>query len=107
MKRIALSKEEKLVLRWIVLNRDGLPPGIDDDAFLDAVVSLTEKKLVKSKINYDDVLAAETTAKGRVYCSRNPHLWNPINWTMIAAIAACVAAISATIALFVSCQKYI
>lgn len=58
MKRIALSKEEKLVLRWIVLNRDGLPPGIDDDVFLDAVVSLTEKKLVKSKINYDDVLAA-------------------------------------------------
>ena len=31
----------------------------------------------------------------------NPWLLNPVNWTMVAAIAACVAAVIAMIALFV------
>ena len=30
-------------------------------------------------------------------------LLNPVNWTMVAAIAACMAAVAATLALFVSC----
>ena len=104
MERIRLSTEEKQVLRWVALSRDGLPPGFDTDMFLDAVVTLTEKRLLKSIINYDDVIDAELTPKGRVYLSRNPHLWNPVNWTMVAAIAACVAAIAGIAALFISCS---
>lgn len=103
MERIFLSKEEKKALRWVALRRDGLPPGFDNDTFLEAVATLTEKRLMKSMINYDDVIDAKLTSKGRVYLSRNPYLWNPVNWTMIAAIAACVAAVAATLALFVSC----
>ena len=103
MERIRLSTEERKVLRWVALNRDGLPPGFDNDMFLEAVLTLTEKRLLRSMINYDDVIDVNLTSKGRVYLSRNPHLWNPVNWTMVAAIAACVAAVAATLALFVSC----
>lgn len=44
-----------------------------------------------SRTNYDEVVDAKLTAKGRAYLSQNPHLWNPVNWTKVAAIAACIA----------------
>jgi hypothetical protein len=51
------------------------------------------------------VRAVQLTVKGRAYLSSYPSLTNPVDLTMVAAIAACVAAVSAMLALFVSCVR--
>lgn len=99
-----MSKAEKAALRWVALGRNGTPPDVDSDDFVVAVVTLTEKHLVISKTNYDKVIDARLTVKGRVYLSHNPHLWNPIDRTKVAAIAACATAIAGFLALFISCS---
>ena len=104
MERIRLTKTEKLALRWIALGRKGLPPKVTSDDFFVAVVTLTEKHLVLSKTNYEEIVDARLTAKGRVYLSQNPHLLNPTNWTKVAAIAAWATAIAGFLALFISCS---
>lgn len=50
-----------------------------------------------------DIVDVRLTAKGFAYMNSNPKLLNPINWTKIAAIAACGAVIAAVVALLVSC----
>ncbi len=103
MERIRLSSEEKKVLRELRRGNTDVPHGMCHYAYFDAVVSLTGKRLIRSKTNYDKVIDTRLTPKGYAYMNGNPHLWNPVNWTMVAAIAACVAAVAATLALFVSC----
>lgn len=103
MERIRLSTEEKQVLRELRRGNTDVPHGMCHYAYFDAVVSLTEKRLIVSQINYDEVLDTRLTPKGYAYMNGNPWLLNPVNWTMVAAIAACVAAVAATLALFVSC----
>lgn len=104
MKRIELSKEEKQVIRELRRGNSNIPNGMDNFTYSDAVSSLKEKRLVNAMLNYEDVLDVELTAKGYAYTNANPRLRNPINWTKIAALAACVAAVAATIALFISCS---
>lgn len=103
MERIRLSSEEKKVLRELRRGNTDVPVGMCHYAYFDAVVSLTEKRLILSRTNYDEVIDTRLTPKGYAYMNGNPRLLNPVNWTMVAAIAACVAAVAATLALFVSC----
>ena len=103
MERIYLSRCEKKVLRELRRGNSDIPNGMNNYAYFDAVVSLTEKRLIASHTNYDKVLDMRLIPKGYAYMNANPYLLNPVNWTMIAAIAACVAAVAATLALFVSC----
>lgn len=105
MKRIYLSNEEKKVLRELRRGNDNIPNGMDNFTFAEAVITLTEKKFVRSTVDYERVSSVQLTAKGYAYLLSNPLLLNPIDWAMVAAIAACVAAVSATLALFVSCVK--
>lgn len=106
MERIRLTKDEKRVLRWVALKRSGRPEGMSNDGYFEAVIGLTEKKLLVSATNYDDVLDVDTTAKGRVYCSQNPHLYNPVDWKWLATfITALITAIATTLALFMACSK--
>lgn len=105
MERIRLTKDEKRVLRWVALKRSGRPEGMSNDGYFEAVIGLTEKGLLVSRTNYDDVIDARSTAKGRVYCSQNPHLHNPVDWKWLATfIAALITAISTTLMLFVGCS---
>ena len=104
MERIKLNKNEKRVLRELKRGRDGIPNGMNNYSFTDAVVTLTEKKLIQSKVDYEEVVAAKLTAKGYSYLSSNPSLLNPINWTAVAALGAWIAAIVGIIALFLACS---
>lgn len=104
MERIRLSAEEKKVLRELRRGNADVPHGMSHYAYFDAVVSLTDKRLVLSSTNYDKVEDIKLTSKGYAYMNGNPRLLNPVNLTMVAAIAACVAAVAAMIALFVSCS---
>ena len=105
MKRIYLTNEEKKVLRELMRGNDNVPFGMENFTFADAVITLTEKQLVRSVVDFEKMHAVQLTVKGRAYLSSNPSLLNPVDWTMVAAIAACVAAVSATLALLVSCVK--
>ena len=105
MERIRLSRNEKQVLRELKRGNDNVPAGMDNFTFADAVLSLTEKKLVQSIVNYEEVIDLRLTIKGYAYLSGNPRLLNPADWTLVAAIAACVAAVSATLALFIACGR--
>lgn len=106
MQRIYLTNAEKKILKDLRKGRTSIPEGMDNYTYFDAVVSLKDKKLIKAVTEYDrEVHGIKLLAKGHSYLNVNPHLLNPINWTMIAAIAASIAAISATLALFISCMK--
>ena len=103
MERIRLSKSEKSILRELRRGNDNVPNGMDNFSYFDAVVSLTEKRLVCSKTNYDEVLDVQLTPKGYAYMVANPHLLNPVNWAKVAAIAGIITAAATTLALFVAC----
>ena len=107
MERIYLTSEEKKVLRELRRGNSCVPSGMDNFSFADAVMALRDKGLIKAVVNYEEVLDMKLTVKGYAYMNSNPGLVNPVNWTMIAAIAACVAAVAATLALFISCRHAI
>lgn len=105
MYRIRLSRQEKKILRELKRGRSSVPDGMDNYTFFDAVVSLRDKRLVKAVTEYEtNVHQLCLTAKGYAYLRDNPRLFNPINWTMIAAIGAIVAAIAGVAGLFISCS---
>lgn len=104
MDRIRLSKEEKKILRELNRGNASVPDGMNNYTFFDAVVSLRDKRLVKAIAEYEtDVHGLKLTAKGYAYLRDNKLLLNPVNWTMIAAIGATVAAVAAVLGLFISC----
>lgn len=108
MERIRLSKEEKKVLRKLKRGSSEIPDDMDNYTFVDAVVSLREKSLVKAITEYEtDVIDLRLSGRGYAYLRDNPQLLNPINWTKVAAIGAIVAAIASVAALFISCTKII
>ena len=104
MERIRLSKSEKSILRELRRGNDNVPNGMDNYSYFDAVTSLTEKRLVKSRTNHEEVIDVKLTAKGYSYMVTNPHLLNPIDWSKVAAIAAIITAVATTLALFVACS---
>ena len=105
MRRIYLSRWEKRVLRHLLFGRNGKPEGMDDIAYIAAVIDLDKKGLIKARLNFEEVLEARVTLRGRAYYMYNPLLLNPVNWSQVAAFAAIVAAGAAIAALFVSCLK--
>lgn len=103
MERIRLSENEKSILRELRRGNDNVPVGMDNFSYFDAVVSLSEKGLLRSKTNYDEVLDVQLTPKGYAYMVSNPHLLNPVDWSKVAAVAAIITAVATTLALFVAC----
>lgn len=105
MRRIYLSRWEKRVLRHLFTGYKGIPQGMDDVAYLAAIMDLDKKGFIKARLNYEEVVDVKLTIRGRAYRQFNPLLLNPINWSQVAAMAAIWAAVAATVALFVSCLK--
>ena len=50
-------------------------------------------------------LVCGLTEKGKAYLSDNPKLKNPFTWDIILRYATIIAAVSATLALFVGCIR--
>lgn len=96
MERIKLTKREKRVLRLLLA---GNPEALSDfDA--PSLATLQSKGLVQSALTKEHCVDdARLTTMGKEYISDNPHLLNPINWTLI---FSAIAAIAAVTALFVS-----
>lgn len=104
MERIKLTKEEKKILRELNRGSTSVPDRMNNYAFFDAVVSLKDKRLVMAITEYEtNVHGLKLTARGYAYLRDNQLLLNPVNWAMIAAIGAIVAAIAAVLCLFISC----
>ena len=80
MERIRLNDDEKSTLRRLSLGKAGAPDGMTPDRFTEAVVTLTEKLLVRSVISYDEV---------------------------VGAVAMIVTAVASVIALFIACGRII
>lgn len=77
---------------------------MDNFDYIEAIIGLSEIGLIKSVVNYDEIIDVALLPKGHAYINSNPALHNPINWTMIAAIGACIAALSSITALFLACS---
>jgi hypothetical protein len=69
-----------------------IPQGMDDVAYLTALIDIDKKGLIKARLNHEEVVDVKLTIRGRAYRQFNPLLLNPINWSQVAA-------------LFVSCLK--
>lgn len=104
MERIKLSKAGKTILKELKRGHTGIPDGMDNYTFYDAVVDLRDKKLVKAITEYETLVSGLClTAKGYSYIRNNPMLLNPVNWTKVAAISASIAAIAGILGLFIGC----
>lgn len=104
MERIYLTRTEKRILMHVSSNREKQPGDITPIMFRYSLATLQEKGLVQCKFNYDEVLAASLSVKGRAYLEQNPSLRNPIDWKgIITIIATTITAIATTVALFVAC----
>ena len=106
MERIRLNREEKAVLRNIALQYPHKPTKLSEERFVEAVVTLTEKHLIASVLNYDTVVDCYITTKGKAYLQSNPHLHNPLRWDIITAIATTITAIVAIVALLIACSLH-
>lgn len=107
MERINLSKSEKDVLRMVAVGQCVCPAEYPLHTFNAAIRSLDSKGLVRGAYEEGgNVIDAMMTRGGRQYMSINPNLRNPVNWGMVATLAAAVSAIVSVIALFVACNRF-
>lgn len=106
MERVRLSKAEKAVLKELHRGNSNIPAGIDNFTYVDAVLSLRDKGMVTAHVDYNEVIDVKLTAKGHAYIITNPHLCNPINWSMLAAIGTIATAITTLLALFIACPIF-
>lgn len=107
MERIKLTLPEKKVLKELKVGRLNVPNGVNTFDFIEAVRSLTEKRLIVSRINYDEIIDMKLTSKGQAYIINNPSLRNPIDWKwIITTTLTAITAIATTIALFIACSKF-
>lgn len=88
MERIYLTKSEKRTLRRIKECGSKSAYVSSESYYLD-VLSLLAKGLVDAVVNYDVVVDVKLTYVGKSYLAANPGLVNPVDWTKVAAIAAC------------------
>lgn len=106
MERIRLSKDEKKVLRMVACGLGVCPSEYPSHTFNASVRSLDKKGLVKGAYEEGgNVADARMTQYGRQYIAENPDLRNPVNWNLISAVAAVIAAIAGVLALFVACSR--
>lgn len=105
MERIKLSKSEKQVLRMIASGLHQCPDEYPAHTFNAAVRSLKGKEFVTAHFREGGtVIDARITDYGRQYMAEYPRLFNPLDWSMVAAISSLVATIISTLALFVACS---
>lgn len=104
MERVRLSKAERAILKELYRGNSDVPVGVDCFSYVDAIISLWDKRFIVAYIDGGDVTSVHLTAKGQAYITGNPHLYNPINWSMLAAIGTLATAITTLLALFIGCQ---
>ena len=105
MERIKLNKDEKMVLLHLKEKGGKQPRNLSPLVFFYSLSTLQEKGLVKCRFNYDEVIDAKLSVKGKVYLEQNPKLKNPIDWkTFIIVISTAITAVATTVAIFVRCS---
>ena len=107
MERIHLTKKEKAVLRHVKEHGEKQPRNITPTTFSYSLFTLQEKGLVTFQVNYDEILHAALTVKGKAYYEQNPSLSNPIDWKWIinTSIVA-IGAMAAVLGLFIIIWHY-
>ena len=81
------------------------PAEYPSHTFNTAVRSLKSKELINAHFREGGgAIEARITDYGRQYMAEYPSLRNPIDWSIVAAIASIATAISTTLALFVACS---
>lgn len=98
--RIKLSKRAKMVFRLIESGHRSCPPHILQAHFNAGARELQKRGLAFCHEEAGDVEAIRLSDDGKLYLSEHPALRNPINWTIVGAIAACITAAAAIAALF-------
>ena len=104
MERIHLTKKEKAVLRHVKEHGEKQPRNITPTIYSYCLSTLQEKGMVVFRANYEEVIYAGLTVKGKAYLEQNPKLKNPINWNIVTAIATVATATATILALFVCCS---
>lgn len=105
MKRIALTKAEKQVLRMVLAGQEVCPAEYPAHQFNTAVRALEGYGLVRGAYTEGGgVEAVEATQYARQYIAENPRLRAPLDlkWVISTAIAV-ISAAAAIVALFVAC----
>lgn len=104
MNQIKLTRSEKEVFRLIAQGEGHCPSEYPQHQFNASVQSLVCLGLVYAIYEEGhNVVEAILTSKGKVYLASNPKLINPIDWRwLISTAIGGIAAIAATIALFLS-----
>lgn len=98
-----LTKEEKQAFRIVAEFGREYPATYPKHVFAASVRSIERKGLVKASYWVGgQVWNVKLTEEGKHYLAVNPNLHNPINWSLIFAIAGLLISI---IALFVSCMR--
>lgn len=105
MDRVRLSKSEKEVLRMVATGQHQCPREYPQHTFSTAIRTLKAKGFISAHFREGGaVIDARITDYGRQYMAEYPHLFNPLDWSMVAAISSIVATIISTLALFVACS---
>lgn len=106
MERIKLTKTEKQVLRELHRGNDSIPCGVDNFSYFGAVMSLSQKGLVKAETDFENVVDAKLTAKGYAYMTLNPRLLNPMDWipdlVLVLSIMAAITSVSCLLILILN-----
>lgn len=108
MKYIKLSKEEKAVLQ--MFQAIGCAAPIPEKTFKEQGLIFDAETLAEKNFLAKNMLKEMRyfiTEKGKAYLVRNPGLKNPFPWDIIMRYATLVAAIAATLALFIGCVRLI
>lgn len=105
---IALSKNEKQVLRMISVGQGACPASYPLHSFNACVRSLENKGLVRGAYHEGGIVAdSKLTDIGVIYLAENPRLTNPVDWGKVGVLVGAVSAIVAVVALFIACSRII
>ena len=106
MQRVKLTKDAKAAFMLLDKGVYQCPKEMPFQHFNNGMLELRRHDFaVCHQEENGNVEAAQLTEKGKLYLSLNPSLHNPIDWKwLITTIIACIAAISALIALLIACS---
>ena len=107
MKRIHLTKEEKILIRQFSRCDINLPEGMSQAAFVNTTIQLKKRGLVYAEVGLMKVNRANLTDEGKSYFVENPKLRNPIPERLVFDIITVIGAMAAVAALFVGCARLV